>query len=443
MPEMTPDFRNRTPAIDPMAIANVLQRKAQIEEQRRQYEQDRKDKQISGLMDAVVTGQKIASNMMTMAEQRTQMEREKKQAAAVQDVQNITQEPDMPQNLPEPSLNPQDNQQVVQNYQQDQKKRLMAALIGAEPKEVIDNITKQQFAKPLSPTYETKDGLLDGKPIRYVVNAREGIPRDMTAAHNIINGDIQPYNMNTQTELTDADRKRLAPLADAAAAGKAQISALVNARGNEKEKLALVTAERHPDFDLTMANQRIATRKEFSQAGPTGKALVSLSTVVGHMDTLEKKIDALDNKAIPKYNSIANYLQKNVGKPEVSGFIAAKGLVISEMGKIAQGSGIVTNEERQEFSKALDTASSPAQAREVIQTWMDLIKSRSDSIKSSWNQTMGDQEPPVPFLSEKAKSTLIKHGYNPKTLEKTSSAKEMDNSSLDALANVLGLKKRK
>lgn len=66
------DFRTRTPAIDPMAFANVLQRKAQMEQEQKNLDRKRKDDQINNIMNAVVQGQTIASNMMTLAEKRSQ-----------------------------------------------------------------------------------------------------------------------------------------------------------------------------------------------------------------------------------------------------------------------------------------------------------------------------------------------------------------------------------
>lgn len=68
------DFRTRTQSIDPMAFANVLQRKAAMEQEQKNLDRTRKDNQIKGLMDAVVQGQTIASNMMTLAEKRGKKE---------------------------------------------------------------------------------------------------------------------------------------------------------------------------------------------------------------------------------------------------------------------------------------------------------------------------------------------------------------------------------
>jgi hypothetical protein len=136
------------------------------------------------------------------------------------------------------------------------------------------------------------------------------------------------------------------------------------------------------------------------------------------LDTLAETSKKLDNAAIPKYNTIKNYVKNNIGKPEVKQFNAAKIMVVSELGKVAQGSGVVSNEERAQFSKEIDDASSPDQVRGVTETWLDLIKSRTDALKSTWGQTMGDNPSPTPFINNKSKKILQKHGYNPDTLEK-------------------------
>ncbi len=66
------DFRTRTPAVDPMALANLMQRKSQIDQQQENLDRERKDNRFTKILEAVQAGQQIASNMMNLAEKRNQ-----------------------------------------------------------------------------------------------------------------------------------------------------------------------------------------------------------------------------------------------------------------------------------------------------------------------------------------------------------------------------------
>ncbi len=428
-----PDFTVKTRQLDAGAVANVLQRKQEIENQQANYEQEQKNQRLQRILDAVQGGQQIAANMMNMAEKRQTLAANQSAMQGQQQLEGLlTTPPPAPpaptaasSALPGAGTFPvQPSAEDTQNYANLSQKRqadLVSALIKANPSDVTKELAKSQFGPPekgLAPDFQSKPFMVDGKPEELVFDPRTGGYLYANTREPVL-GKIGPYNPQAGTDLTDDDRRRLGKVADAVVAGSATISAVVNARNADKAKLAQLVYEKDPNADLALYPQRVKTRNDFSSAGVTGKTLISASTVIGHMDTLDKKINALDNGGIVKLNSLGNWVSKNVGRPEVSGFLATKGLVNAEMAKIAQGSGVVSNEERQEFARALDAASSPAQAHEVISTWTDLIKSRVDTIESTWHQTMGDAKPPTPFLSPKAKDLLIKRGYDPKTMEKT------------------------
>ena len=78
------------------------------------------------------------------------------------------------------------------------------------------------------------------------------------------------------------------------------------------------------------------------------------------------------------HNTIANYMAKNAGKPQVSGMVAAKNLVDGELAKVVSGSGQPTDALRKEFDDAFNSSSSPAQAAEVLDTYIGLMGGRVD-----------------------------------------------------------------
>ncbi len=346
-------------------------------------------------------------------------------------------------------LGPEAPQQTIPNpsynadiAQRNQAKMKLATALA--PKETGEALAKQLYSTPKAsdtPNYQSKQIMVDGQPKEALFNPdpNSKTPFLDAVTKQPITGKIEPYSANTPSDVTDDDRKRLTPLAKAVIEGRALPSALVNARGNDKVKLSQIAAELDPQFDLSLAPQRIATRKDFSAGGQSGRALTSLNTVIGHLDTLDQKIEALDNNQIVKANQLGNYLKTQTGDPKTTGFNAAKALVISEMGKIAQGAGVVSNEERSQFEQSLNSSQSKDQAHEAINTFMDLIKSRTDALKSNWEQSMSGVTPPVPFINAKSKEKLIKHGFDPVTLERK---QQEPTNEVDSLAKVLGLKKK-
>lgn len=228
-------------------------------------------------------------------------------------------------------------------------------------------------------------------------------------------------------EIDDAYRKSHMAMAKAIVEGRASPGQLVAARGGEKEKLSMLVAEIDPNFDMSLAPQRQKMRNDYTPAGNSGKTLTASNTAINHLDLLNEKIDAIDNSNFPKYNSIANYISKNAGSPEVASLKAAKGLVDGELAKVvAGGSSPTTDTLRKEFNDSFDSASSPAQAKAVIQTYIGLLAGRVGTVQSNWKQTMGENKPPIPFITDKAKKILTKNGVSPDTMESTNTGSGTD-----------------
>lgn len=93
------DFRTRTPAVDPQAFANVLQRKAQMEQEQLNIERREKQERFKRFTDAVIAGQTIASNMLTVAEKRNQLSQEQNRQAALKNYNELSNKP-----IPTPEL---------------------------------------------------------------------------------------------------------------------------------------------------------------------------------------------------------------------------------------------------------------------------------------------------------------------------------------------------
>lgn len=298
-----------------------------------------------------------------------------------------------------------------------QKSDMVRAAVQLNPEAFSQQYAESIFNKPKPLALQVKSVLVDGNPTEASFDPATNSWFDTN--NQKITGKITPLSQQVAGELTEADRRRLMPLAKAVVEGRASPSTLVSARGAEKEKLSLLAAEIDPNFDLSLAPQRIATRKDFSSGGKSGQSLASLNTALGHLDTMVESGTKLNNSQLKLWNRVKNTAKRETGDPAVDKMLAARDAVTSELGRVFQATGVVTDSERHEFRARLSEASSPEQIRAVAETWIDLLKSRTDTLKANWEQSMGGNEPPVPFINTKTKRVLEKHGYDAKTLEKT------------------------
>jgi ElaB/YqjD/DUF883 family membrane-anchored ribosome-binding protein len=188
-------------------------------------------------------------------------------------------------------------------------------------------------------------------------------------------------------------------------------------RGGDKEKVAMIGAEKYPNFDLSQVPQRVATRKDFSSAGKSGQSISSLNMVVGHLGRLFDNGESLNNNGLMLWNRVKNTASKQTGNPQVDQMLADRDAVTSELGRVFQTSGVVTQEERESFRQRMSEASSADQIKAVSEEWIHLMKSRLDVLKGNWSNSMGGVKEPVAFVQPQTKSVLVKHGFDPDSLE--------------------------
>ena len=420
----TPNFdvKNQFPAGE---LISGLQRKAEIENQQRIAEYNQKIQMVQTVVDGA---SKTVSGMVEYSKQRQR-----------RDFINTLAD-SLSSNLM-PNLNPGKSSlfpgQDLQTASYDPSGNAgMAAAVQINPEPFIKQMAESQYNTPKTTQLQTKTVNvtdMDGTttPTEAVFDPSRN--RWLEANTNQpITGKISPYSPTTDTNLSDADRKRLTPLAKAVIEGRATPSAVTSARGGDRQKLSLVTAELDPNFDLSLAPQRIATRKDFSSAGKSGQSLSSLNTALGHLDRMYENGQALDNTDLQLWNKYKNLAFKQTGNAKVDRLLADRDAVTSELGRVFQTTGVVTQEERNEFRARLSEASSPEQIKSVADEWINLLKSRTDTFKSNWDQTMSGVETPVPIINKKTKAILIKHGFDPVTLEKSEKASDTPSASIPA-----------
>jgi len=158
-----------------------------------------------------------------------------------------------------------------------------------------------------------------------------------------------------------------------------------------------------PDFDASQYNVRLKLRQDFT-SGKAADNVKSLNTVVGHLDKLHKAGQALDNSSIKKYNSVANWLASETGDKRVVAFEVARNAVANELTKVFRGTG-GAEADIKSWKESIDTAGSPEQLQEAIDSAIDLMGSRLEALNSQYTKGMGKPRD-FSFLDAKARKIL-------------------------------------
>jgi len=125
-------------------------------------------------------------------------------------------------------------------------------------------------------------------------------------------------------------------------------------------------------------NQNAAYRNWISPNSSGSKQIGAFTTVAGHLNTLEKLGDALNNKDTPAINSALNWFQTQAGYPQVTNFNAAKQAVAAEIVKAIEGTAGALRD-RQDAQEIFSAIQSPAQLKGNIGIVKELINSRLET----------------------------------------------------------------
>ena len=125
-------------------------------------------------------------------------------------------------------------------------------------------------------------------------------------------------------------------------------------------------------------NQNAAYRNWISPNSSGSKQIGAFTTVAGHLNTLEKLGDALNNKDTPAINSALNWFQTQAGYPQVTNFNAAKQAVAAEIVKAIEGTAGALRD-RQDAQEIFSAIQSPAQLKGNIDIVKELINSRLET----------------------------------------------------------------
>lgn len=238
----------------------------------------------------------------------------------------------------------------------------------------------------------------------------DGIPGYRLAQHGRHEPDWQPDGRGNLVNQKTGDRK-IDPTADSSVeADPALVRLLISgqypaptgrAATAPKWLAALDEAARQdPSFNAADYHTRYKTRTDFT-SGASAKNITALNTAIGHVGSLDSKIDALGNTPVPFVNALKNFAEDQTGDPRIRAFNADKKAVASELVRVFRQAG-GTEADIQDFQKQLDVSGSPKQLKAVSKEMLSLLTSRLDALATQYTQGLGQAKNGIDFLNPHA-----------------------------------------
>lgn len=170
------------------------------------------------------------------------------------------------------------------------------------------------------------------------------------------------------------------------------------------QKMVADITQYDPSFDAVNYSSRSATRKDFT-SGKSAQAITSFNTAIGHLGTLDKAADALNNTSFPPANRIANAYKGATGDPRIVRFNTAKQAVADELTRAFRGTGGNVSDIKG-WEESLSAANSPAQLHEAVKQAVDLLRSRIEAVGQQYRRGMGTTADVMDLLTPSARKTL-------------------------------------
>jgi hypothetical protein len=145
-----------------------------------------------------------------------------------------------------------------------------------------------------------------------------------------------------------------------------------------KSQYLAAVMQKYPDYDPSTFGAKQKAARDFT-SGIQGNALRSFAVAGQHLEQLGGLVNALDNGNVQLVNKLGNAWAEQTGNPAPTNFDAAKDVVSKEVVKaiVAGGGGVA---EREELSKLMSNAKSPAQLRGVIEQYRGLMGAQHDAL---------------------------------------------------------------
>jgi hypothetical protein len=175
-------------------------------------------------------------------------------------------------------------------------------------------------------------------------------------------------------------------------------------RATDAAKIRAAVHEADPAFDAVNYKARSETRTKFTK-GKGADNLTAFNTAIGHLGSLDKSIDNLNNSGFPAWNKyIANPVAEQFDPKYQKGlkeFQTARTAVADELTRAFRGSGGNVHDIIQ-WENAINAADSPVALKAAVRAAAELLNSRIVSIGDEYNRGMGTTKDPLELLNPKA-----------------------------------------
>lgn len=172
--------------------------------------------------------------------------------------------------------------------------------------------------------------------------------------------------------------------------------------------LALIDAAHaiDPTFDATAWKARNEAGPDWSK-GKSSEMVRAANQTLGHVDSLMKSMDALNNRAMPLWNAVANTVSENFGTGEQTSFRLNAHAVAEEMSKVFKGANLSDSEIRS-WEHNLSENMSPTQQRAAIAKLSELLHGSLEALEKKRADALGPmaaaKAPPI--IGEEGRKVL-------------------------------------
>ncbi len=186
------------------------------------------------------------------------------------------------------------------------------------------------------------------------------------------------------------------------------------ARGSGAEQLKLIK-DRNPGYNAQFYAVAQRRRNSYEGGGQDGKEMKAMNTVVHHLTVFDDVAEALGTHSVPAINKVIQFVNTQMGHPEVTNFNTAKDLIADEVVNAVAGSGAVYD--RKGLADKLASDRSGEQFKGQAEILRRLMAGRMGSKYQDWIST--PRLPDDEFISKLEPETIEGiRSYAPSNLKK-------------------------
>ena len=170
-----------------------------------------------------------------------------------------------------------------------------------------------------------------------------------------------------------------------------------------RQLMSMVSAA-YPEYDAKNYATMGAAEKAFT-SGKKGDTTRSFNVAVDHLGTLQQVSDALQNGDTRLFNQAGNFIALQTGQPAPTDFAAVKRIVADEVTKAVLG-GAGALGDRKAVDDAISAANSPAQLKQVIDRYKQLMGGQLNGLEQQYTASTGKKDFRDKFLTSTTKAAL-------------------------------------